>query len=554
MISCCATSIALVSLSAFPQDSNPGRIHFENVTASSGISFTPTSGRTPSSQILEVKAGGLALVDFDADGDRDLLIPNGATLDSPHKGPGGRVFENVGAGEGKIRFVDATEKTGLAFDRWGFGPCAFDADNDGRDDVYIACYGPNALLMNRDGKFVDEAATRGCVGGESDWTTAAACGDLDLDGDLDLYAVNYLTFDPKSPPAPSTFLNVKVFSGPKGLPAQPDRVFLNRGDGTFEEATSKLGFDRVEAGYGLGAIILDFDRNGSPEVFVGNDSGKNNFFVRQADGTFVDEGTRSGIATNGDGIEQATMGIGIGDVNGDGLADCFSTNFMNDTNTLQVQLPRRQFSDQTSLYGLGIVSRPYLGWATSFVDFDHDGDEDTIVFNGHVYPREITDPHNWGHVQEPLVFRRDAKRFERVRGDAVGAFAEEKHCDRGAAFDDLDGDGDIDIIVTALNEPIRVLENDGAAGASTIVTLRDERKDSRNRAGIGAKITLECAGKKSTRWIHPGGSYQASNPKHAHFAGFGDAKEGAFEVVWPDGTTQKESVTLERNVTLVRRD
>ncbi len=519
-----------------------GRLHFVDITKNSGIDFTTTSGKTPSTQILEVKGGGLALLDFDGDGDYDLFVPNGATLDSPKKGPGCRFYENI-SNMGKrpaIHFRDITSRTGIAFDRWGFGSCALDYDGDGKDDLYVSAFGENSLYHNLGGKFEDATAQAGVAGGANDWTTATACGDIDQDGDLDLYVVNYIEFDPKNPPPETTFMTARVFGGPMGLKAQPDRVFVNRGDGTFEDATSRLGFDKVEPGYGLGAVILDFDGDGKQDIFVGNDSGKNNLFMRKADGSFEDLGVTSGIATNSDGIEQATMGIAIGDVNGDQLADVFSTNFMNDTNTLHVYVGKRQFSDQTPLWGLGVVSRPYLKWATGFYDFDHDGDEDIVVFDGHVYPKEITEPRGWMHDQVPQLFRRTAgKRFELVSAEEAGPWLKEARCDRSAVFDDLDLDGDIDMIVNSLNEPIRVLENDGAKGPWTIVALLDRRPDVKNHHGIGSKIVVDAGGVKQTRWVYTSGGYQSSNPPQVHFGLPLGTKTYTVDVTWPDGTTTK---------------
>ncbi len=507
-------------------------LHLRDVTEASGVDFTLTSGRTPSTQILEVKGAGLALLDVDGDGDHDLLAPNGATLDAPDAGPGARLYRN----DGGLRFTDATEDAGLEFRRWGFGCAVGDVEGDGDDDVAVACFGENALLRNDGGRLADRAAEAGVAGKADAWSTAACFGDVDRDGDLDLYFANFLRFDPAAPPPPMEFAGVEVFGGPMGLEPQADVLYENRGDGTFVDVSLAMGIRAVEPGYGLGVAILDFDLDGRPEIFVGNDSGPNHLFWRRDDGPFRDRGLASGIATNAEGGQQATMGIAIGDVSGNGLPDVYTTNFMNDTNTLHVNDGDLFFEDRTQRYGLGIGSRPYLGWAAMFVDLDHDADEDLLVFNGHVYPEEITEPHRWGFRQTPLLYERDGERFVAATAERAGAWLGERHRDRTAVFGDLDRDGDVDVVVGGVNEKLRVLENDGAAGSWLVVRLHDPT--AKNPRGLGARVTATFGDRTLVRWVHTAGSYQASNAPEAHF-GLGD-HEGpvTLEVTWPDGATQ----------------
>lgn len=511
-------------------------LHLADVTASTGIALTLTSGRTPSTQILEVKGGGLALLDIDEDGDVDLFAPNGATLADPLRGAGAHTFENLGG----LKFADASGRLGPDFKRWGFGPAVGDVDGDGHDDIYVSCFGTNALYRALGGgKFDDHTDASGTGGGDA-WSMAAAFGDVDGDGDLDLYVANYLRFDPAHPPRRTDFLGVDVFGGPHGLPPEADRLFENQGDGTFRDITDASGCGAVKPGYGLGVAIVDFDGDGSAEIFVGNDSGENFLFHREADGRLVDRGVQSGIASNQDGVDQATMGIAIGDVNGDLLPDVFTTNFMNDTNTLHVNAGNLLFEDQTQPWGLGLVSRPFLAWATAFVDFDHDADEDVVVFNGHVYPEETARQMGSSHAQTPQLFVRDGarSRFD-VASDGAGPWLTARHCDRSAVFGDLDLDGDIDIIVGELNGPLRVLENDGAQAAWLIVRLIDARPTAKNRLGLGARVVVSAAGRRQVRWIHGAGGYQAANPPWAHF-GFGSLDAPVeVEVTWPDGERQE---------------
>ncbi len=523
-------------------------IRFTDVTAQSGIDFGLTSGRFPPTQILEVKGGGMALVDYDNDGDEDLFVPNGAYLDAPENGPGARLYENLGG----LKFRDVTKELGLDFHRWGQGVAVGDFDGDGFDDLYVACFGKDALLHNEGGKrFVEITDAAGL--GDKLWSTGAACGDLDGDGDLDLYVANYLVFDPAHPPSKQDFHKVEVFGGPLTLTPEPDVLYENLGDGHFRDASESSGIHAVKPGLGLGALILDFDGDGKQDVFVGNDSTPKFFFHNLGGLRFEEIGTRAGLALNADGAAQATMGIAVGDLNGDGQPDIFTTNFADDTNTLFVSVPGRAlWSDATQSYGLGAVSRPFVGWATWFADFDQDGDEDLVVFNGHVYPQATPATMNSSFKQTPLLFSRAGSRFERVLPDTAGAWLAEEHVDRSAVFGDLDGDGDIDMIVAGIDGKLRVLRNDVSGGHWLEVALHDGRKESKNHRGLGAKLTLTSGSAKQTRWIFSGGSYQAASSTRAHF-GLPGADPISLEVRWPDGLVQRlADIAVDRTLVVNR--
>lgn len=518
------------------------RLAFHEAQAEMGIVWNMTSGKTPSREILEVNGGGVALLDHDNDGDLDLFFANGATLDRPEGGPGSRLYENLGDGT----FEDVTRRVGIDLGRWAMGAAVGDVDGDGRDDLYVTCYGRNVLFRNvateNGPRFVDVTHKAGV--GDPRWSTSAAFGDLDGDGDLDLYVANYMDFDPERPPPRRTFKGVPVFGGPMGTPAAGDVAYENLGDGRFRDVTRAWGLSPESAGYGLGVLLRDFDADSHLDVFVGNDSTTNFLFRRGEDGKFRDTGYAAGVACNHDGRSQATMGIASGDVDGDGRPDLFTTNFSSDTNTLHLNRGRGLFEDRTSQYGLAAISRPFLSWGTGLFDFDADGDEDLFVASGHIYPEVAGRDADTEYEQPILLLERAGRRFARVeRGEVFSR----RYSGRSAAFGDLDDDGDVDIVMTTLNGPVTIFRNDARPGPALVVELLG---DGGNHRGIGALVELRTD-PVQRRWIG-GGSYQSWDATRAYFGLPGVAKAD-LRIVWPGGSVQEvPGVPVNRRV-LVRR-
>ncbi|MHC4102924.1 MAG: CRTAC1 family protein [Planctomycetota bacterium] len=513
-----------------------------------GLDIVMTCGATPSTQILEVDGGGLGLIDYDGDGDLDVFVANGATMDDPEHGPGSRLYEN----QGGLRFRDVTAEVGISLRRWAMGVAVGDYDGDGWEDIYVTCYGPNVLLRNEGGRFADVTDLAGV--GDPRWATSSAFGDLDGDGDLDLYVVNYLRFDIADPPRLSRFKGVQVMGGPHGLPTQHDVLYENLGDGTFRDVTSAAGCLPARAGYGLGVVILDFDGDGRQDIFVGNDSMANLFFRNLGEMQFEEVGGISGLAANADGGEQATMGIAVADVDGNGYADLFTTNFSSDTNTLQLNLDGRFFDDRTMQYGLGMISRPFLGWSCGFFDFDLDGDEDLLIVNGHVYPQATMESMDSPYRQPPLLFERVGARFARVADRRAGAFLAEAGHGRAAAFGDLDGDGDVDVVTGDLNGPIRVLRNDCPDGTWLIVELRDPAAPlGAGGGGLGGRVEVVCQGVTQRRWLYSGG-YQSSSAAQAGFGLPAGAAAASVRITWPDGREQRLADVAVNQRLVVGRD
>lgn len=530
--------------SSTPQAQSSNTV-FEEVLNDSGLeSSFMRSGGTPSTRILEVKGGGLALIDIENDGDLDLFMPNGATLEDPDSGPGARLYRNrAELGEG-LRFEDATPGSGLQEHRaWSFGVAAGDVDGNGFDDLVVSTFGPNRLYLNQgDGTFVDASEEWGLLGVDA-WSTSAALADFDQDGDLDLYIANYLEFDPASPAETSQFKSVEVLSGPRGMEPTQDTIYENVSSGFVDRTSDVLG--KLPARYGLNLAVVDVDGNGLLDIYVGNDSQENFLLRNDGNWKFHEFGVRSGSATNLEGDAQATMGIAVADVDNNGFPDIYSTNFSNDTNTLHANLDGRFFDDRTNRYGLLAGTRALLGWACEFGDFDNSGEEDLVVFNGHVYPQATPRTMDSAYEQAPVMWIRNGDRFEISADSGLGG----PHRDRTAVIADLDLDGDLDIVAGELNGPLRLYRNttDGKMG---LVVCPEKPQ------GTKVQLTLvDAAGKslRMQRWIRGGGPFQSTAAPEAHFGIPTGMQVESISVVWPDGIEERvENIGSDRRVVVPR--
>lgn len=531
--------MATFSVAAQAGEQSPS-ITFTDVTAASGLHMQVVSGDVSSTQIPEAKGGGLALIDFDADGDLDLFVPNGATLAAPERGPGARLWENCGG----LRWRDVTAESGIDHHRWSFGAAVGDYDGDDLDDLYVCCLGPDVLLRNLGGgKFAEATAAAG-LPQDQQWDSSAAFADLDLDGDLDLVVIGYLKFDPDAPPGPSRFKDIEVMAGPRGMTAEPDRVYENLGNGTFADRSVESGLRAADAAgerFGLNLAVADLTLDGKPDIFIANDSQADQLFEGQGGLRFVETARRRGVATNIEGTEQASMGIALGDVDGSGSPDLLVSVFSSDTNTLHLNRAGKRFDDRSSQYGVAAPSRTLCGWAAALADLDNDRDEDLLVFNGHVYPQATMATMDSDYQQRPLLMERDASRFRAVPPGEWAA----PHRDRSAVFADLDQDGDIDVIVAEQNGPLRVLRNN-----------HDQRDDSvvvalPGRVGQGAMIELEQDGLVQRRWLWGGGPFQSNTPQEAHF-GVKPGLPCQGRIHWRDGQTDKLNLTPSERFTARR--
>jgi len=531
--------IPLLMLAALPEDPpHPLFVELEGALAG----YRTTCGSAAKDYILEVNGGGLALADLDGDGHLDLVVIDGSTLervveDEPGFPP--RVF--LGRGDGT--FAPGGETWALAGGRWGMGVATGDVDGDGWIDVLVTEWGRDRLFLNDGGKGLREAEDAGLRGQR--WGTSAAFLDYDADGKLDLAVINYLAFDTDEVAPRGSGCRWKgheVMCGPEGLVAVHDQLYRGRGDGTFEDATFAAGFRPESAGFGLGVMTLDYDGDGDTDLYVTNDSTPNYLWENQGDGTFAEKGYERGVSRDANGKEQAGMGIAAGDINGDGRSDIAITNFSGETNALYVSTRRGGFRERSSPLGIGGPSVRRLGWGTVLFDADLDGDLDLAVVNGHVYPQAGAKGTDTSYAQPDQLFLREGTRFvERPLADGEAGVS------RAAVAGDLDGDGDLDLVVLELDGPVRVLRNSTEPGPRTHWLKVALRGTASNRFGLGARVTVEWEGGQRTAEMRTSGGFQASCPAEVHF-GLGAVERLARLVVrWPSGREQVlEAVAVDR--------
>lgn len=525
-----------------------------NIARQAGLTAPAIYGAESDVQyVSETSSGGVALFDYDADGWLDIFIVSGTRFGETPPEATNRLYRNNHNGT----FTDVTGEAGLRRTGWGQGVAVGDYDNDGHLDLFITYWGDNVLYRNNgDGTFTDVTAKAGLLPKTKRlypyWYSGATFIDYDRDGHLDLFVATYIDFDLSRVPKPGANPNcnwkgVPTPCGPRGLRTGRQFLYHNRGDGTFEDVSEKSGIAAPRSSFGMTAVAADFDDDGWQDIYLACDSTPSLFFHNNHDGTFTEEGIERGLALNADGMEQAGMGLAVGDFNNDGILDIFKTHFADDTHALYQGMGKGEFKEVTAKAGLAVETR-YIAWGVGMPDLDNDGWPDLFLVTGNVYPDTERDLPAYPYRTPPLLFRNLGDgRFEQLFDEAGPALAE-RHSSRGATFGDFDNDGDIDVVVWNRNEPPSLLRND-LKSSNHWLQLRLAGTRS-NRAAIGATVTVEFSGRKQSQVVLSQSSFTSASDLRLHF-GLGSATTAAVTVRWPTGIRERFTAPgVDRVVTL----
>jgi enediyne biosynthesis protein E4 len=527
-----------------------GPIVFQDVSDKAGLTnWHHKVGTLQKDFIIEVSGSGVALLDYDHDGWLDIYMVNGSTyeaMDGKAEPPHAALFHNNHDGT----FTDVAEKAGVTNGRWGFGVAVGDYDNDGWPDLYVTNLGKNRLYHNNhDGTFTDVAEKAGVTLGN--WSNGPTFGDYDGDGRLDLFVPGYVHYDLKHPPLSGSdgidiafcqYRGVKVMCGPRGLPGEPDHLFHNNGDGTFTDVSVKAGVSDEKGYYGFSSTFVDVNNDGKVDLVVSNDSSPNYLYLNNGDGTFEDASIYSGFALNQQARETANMGLGVGDYLNNGLVDLYTTTFSDDYKTLFRNQGDANFTEISPEVGLAKITYPFLSWATEFIDYDNDGWLDIMNINGHLLPQ--VEHHDWGttYAERPLLFHNveHGKKFEVVPA-VEGTGLADVIPGRGAAFGDLFNDGKIDVVVNCIDHTPVLLRNVNADTNHWVgIQLIGGPKSPRDAIGSTVYVTTGTGRQRGD--VMSGGSYESSNDQRLHFGLGKTAKVDAVEVRWPSGVVERVSL------------
>ncbi len=505
---------------------------FTDVTEQAGINFRHVS--TPEKRyIVESMSGGVALIDYDNDGWLDIYLVNSLTVDLVKSK--GKTRSALYRNRGDGTFVDVTDRAGVGDIGWGMGVAVGDYNNDGFEDLYVTCVGPNHLLKNNgDGTFTDVTQKAGVS--DPRWSAGASFVDYDNDGWLDLFVANYVSFDFNHLPEfgkdkTCQFKGVAVQCGPRGLPGDGDSLYHNNGDGTFTDVSKRAGVSDPNGYYGMGVISSDFDEDGLTDIFVANDSTPNFLYKNNGDGTFKEVGFLSATALSENGAAQGSMGVTVADYDHDGRLDLFVTNFDDDYNTLYRNEGRGSFADASYAAKVAAVSLPYVGWGTKFFDYDSDGWVDLFVGNGHVYPQIKT------FLQRNFVHRNNRDGTFNETAEQLGPPFAEKRAARGVAFGDIDNDGDVDLVINNLDGAAQLLRNDGGNANNSVLIKTIGVKS--NRGGVGARVRVVSGDLVQKDEVRSGDSYISQSDLRLHFGLEKRTKLDLIEVRWPSGVVDK---------------
>jgi enediyne biosynthesis protein E4 len=549
-----AQGISSRSVRPQPRGKPSGRpfgARFTDVAREAGLTHPVVYGGIDSkTYIIEVVGCGVAFLDYDNDGWLDVFVLSGTRLEAAPAGTTNRLYKNNRDGT----FTDVTEKAGLFRTGWASAVTVGDFDNDGFDDLFITYYGHNVLYRNNgDGTFTDVTQKAGLRHTAVRYGSGCTWLDYDRDGHLDLFVAHYLNTTLEKLPKPGEsadcrWKGIPVNCGPRGLPTGFVQLFHNNGDGTFTDVSRESGVAAASGGYPMTAVAADYDNDGWPDIYVACDSTPSWLFRNQHDGTFRQEALERGVALSEDGLEQAGMGIAIGDYDLDGSLDVFKTHFADDTNILYRNDGKGYFDDVTIRAGIGVETR-YVGWGAGMFDLDNDGLPDLFLVTGSVYPEVEQKLPAYPFRTPRLVFRNLGDgRFEELI-DEAGSGVAAPHASRGCAFGDFDNDGDVDILVMNMNEPPSLLRNDVSGGGHWLKVLLIGVKS--NRSAIGARVIARYGGRTQAQEMTAQSSFYSANDRRLHF-GLGSAASAELTIRWPSGATEKIPNVVANQLVVIR--
>ena len=507
-------------------------IQLHEVGEETGIHFHHTDGSSGRRYIMETVTAGLALFDYDGDGLIDIYFVNGAPLKGTQttQTPRNALYRN----EGDWKFRDVTEEAGVGDTGFGLGVAIADYDQDGSPDIYVTNFGPNVLYHNQgDGTFSEATATAGVAAG-STVGAGAAFLDIDADGDLDLYAANYVKFTYETN-VDRTVDGFPEYAGPKDYPHEPDYLFRNNSDGTFSDISREAGIAEI-ASSGMGMVCADYDRDGDTDIFVLNDVAGNSLLRNDGRGKFEDVAIETGFAYNLNGHELGAMGLDCGDYDNDGWLDFFMTSYAGELPVLFRNLGDGFFEDTTLQSGAGAGSLPHVNWGTGFVDFDNDGDLDLFIAQGHLQDNiELYSDTITYKARNTLLMNSGPGSFANV-SDQAGDGLLPVHSSRGAAFDDLDNDGDVDAVIVNSREAATLLRNDSSTGHHWLQLELGGLHG--NRDAVGAQVTVVAGDLSQVKEVHSGRSYQSHFGSRLCFGLGPRDRVDRIEIRWLGGATQ----------------
>ncbi|HUI56268.1 MAG TPA: CRTAC1 family protein, partial [Bryobacteraceae bacterium] len=520
----------------------PFQAKFTDVAAAAGLRAPVIYGDAVRKNYLTETIGcGVAFLDYDRDGWLDIFVLGGSRLEGAPADSTNRLYKNNRDGT----FTDVTDKAGLRKTGWASSVAVGDFNNDGFDDLFVTYWGQNVLYRNNgDGTFTDVTAkarlATAAASAPPVWGSGCTFVDYDRNGLLDLLVAHYVDFDLNAVPklgeaAACNWKGVPVPCGPRGLPPGGLKLYRNNGDETFTDVTAASGLIKAKGSYPLTAVAADFDNDGWPDLYVACDSTASFLLRNNHDGTFTDIGLESGVALNGDGMEQAGMGLAIGDYNLDGNLDIFKTHFCDDTCVLYRNNGKWNFDDVTVTSGLGVETR-YTCWGTAMLDLDNDGLPDLFFATGSIYPELEAKVPAYPYQTPRVIFRNlGGGKFEELM-DGAGPGVAAAHSSRGCAFGDFDNDGDVDVVIVNFNEPPSLLRNDVTGGGHWLKVKLEGTKS--NRSAIGATVVAKYGGKKQAQAVLSQGSFFSVNDLRLHF-GLGSEKTADLEIRWPSGAVEQ---------------